>query len=105
MSISPKNMGQVEKFFFIKSSETSRKHKISHREIVPKKIIKGTGGEISMPADVNESVFKKQLDAIVERKEINIGQFIVRKKVEKLILKNSDLIKEYFSVYGGEIKL
>ena len=58
-----------------------------------------------MPVDVNKSVFKMQLDAVVEPKEINIGQLIVRKKVEKLILKNSDLIKEYFSVYGGEIKL
>ena len=58
-----------------------------------------------MPVDVNESVFKMQLDAVVEQKEINIGQLIVGKKVEKLILKNSDLIKEYFSVYGGEIKL
>ena len=58
-----------------------------------------------MPVDVNKSVFKIQLDAVVEQQEINIGQLIVRKKVEKLILKNSDLIKEYFSVYGGEIKL
>ena len=89
----------------MKSSEIWEKHTINHREIVLWKKIKGTGGETSISVDVNESVFKKQLDAIVERKEINIGQFIVRKKVEKLILKNSDLIKEYFSVYGGEIKL
>ena len=74
-------------------------------KLFQRKIIKGTGGEISMPVDVNKSVFKMQLDAVVEQKEINIGQLIVRKKVEKLILKNSDLIKEYFSVYGGEIKL
>ena len=98
-------MGQVEKFF----SSNLQKHQENTKSIIVKlfqrKIIKGTGGEISMPVDVNKSVFKMQLDAVVEQKEINIGQLIVRKKVEKLILKNSDLIKEYFSVYGGEIKL
>ena len=69
MSINPKNMGQVAKDFIMKSSKISGKHKMNHREIVRRKRIKGTGGEISMPIDVNESVLKKQLDTLNHAKK------------------------------------
>ena len=67
MGINPKNMGQVPKDFIMKSLEISGKQKINHREIVRRKKIKGTGGEISMTVDVNESVLKKQLDTLIEQ--------------------------------------
>ena len=105
MGINPKNMGQVPKDFIMKSLEISGKQKINHREIVRRKKIKGTGGEISMTVDVNESVLKKQLDTLIEQKEIHIGHLIMPKKIEKLVLKNNELIKEYFNVYGRKIRL
>ena len=84
MGINPKNMGQVAKDFIMKSSEMSGKHKISNREVNRQKRIKGTGGEISMAVDVNESVLKKQLDTLIEQKEIDIGQIIMPKKLKNL---------------------
>ena len=67
--------------------------------------MKGTGGEISMPVDVSESVLRKQLNTLIEQKEINIGHLIMPKKTEKLILTNNEHIKEYFNVYGRKIRL
>ena len=89
MGINPKNMGQVAKDFIMKSSEISGKHKINHHEIVQRKRIKGTEGKILMPVDVNESVLKKQLDTLIEQKEIYIGHLIMSKNIEKLFLKNN----------------
>ena len=54
--INPKNMGQVAKDFAMMSSEISGKHKINLCGIFRLNRIKGTGDEISMPTDVNESV-------------------------------------------------
>ena len=58
-----------------------------------------------MSADVNESVLKKELDTLIEQKEIHIGHLIMPKNIEKLILKNNELIKEYFDVYAKKIRL
>ena len=68
MDINPKNMGQVAKDFVMTFSEISGKHKINNREIVRGKGIKGTGGERSMLVNVNESIFKKELDALIAKK-------------------------------------
>ena len=89
MGINPKNMGQVAKDFIMKSSEILGKHKINQNEIVQRKRIKGTEGKILMPVDVNESVLKKQLDTLIEQKEIYIGHLIMSKNIEKLFLKNN----------------
>ena len=80
MGINPKNMGQLAKYFIIRSSEISGKHKINRHHIVRRKRIKGTGGEISIPIDVNERVLKQQLDTLIEQKEVNIGHLIMPTK-------------------------
>ena len=77
-------MGQVVKDFIMKSSEISCKHKFNHRKIFRRKRIKGTGGEISMPVDANDSVLKKQLEALIEENKIHSGHLIMPKKLKNL---------------------
>ena len=54
---------------------------------------------MSMSADVNESVLKKELDTLIKQKEIHIGHLIIQKNIEKLILKSNEFIKEHFDDY------
>lgn len=88
----------------MKSSEIWEKHTINHREIVSWKKIKGTGGETSISVDVNESVFKKQLDTLIEQKQINIGHLIMPKTIENLFWKIMNSSKS-FNAHGRKISL
>ena len=88
----------------MKSSEIWEKHTINHREIVLWKKIKGTGGETSISVDVNESVFKKQLDTLIEQKQINIGHLIMPKTIENLFWKIMNSSKS-FNAHGRKISL
>lgn len=66
---------------------------MNHCKTVWQKRIKGTGGKVSVPSNVNESVLKK-FDALIEQKETNIDQLVMAKKFEKFILKKNEVITE-----------
>lgn len=56
-----------------------------------------------MPVDVNESVFKKQLDTLIEQKQINIGHLIMPKTIENLFWKIMNSSKS-FNAHGRKNK-
>ena len=51
---------------------------MNHCKTVWQKRIKGTGGKISVPSNVNKSVLKT-FDALIEQKEINIDRLVMPK--------------------------
>lgn len=77
------NGGQIVKEWLVANNVNI--NRLNHRErdnpVVRRKKLKGNGGEISIPTEVNPDLIKQQLVEKLESGEYNIGEMIVPRKV------------------------
>ena len=106
------NGGQIAQDFIINYGENIHrfgcvnKRKLQDTEYnVRRKKLQGSGGEISFPCQDTVDHIKEKLRAKIEQGEYSLGEKIVPREYEKLILKEGRLEMKTFVVEGRKIPL
>ena len=106
------NGGQIAQDFVINNGENVHhfgcvnKRKLQDTEYnVRRKKLRGSGGEISFPCQDTVDHIKEKLRAKIEQGEYSLGEKIVPREYEKLILKEGRLEMKTFVVEGRKIPL
>ena len=79
------------------------KSRKNHGAAVRRKKLKGPGGEISFPCPEPIEETQKKLKRKIKSGEYSLGELIVPRKYQKLVVKDGQLIQKIFYVEGSKI--